>query len=154
LSAPALLHAREQFSLLANASFDAAWPLFGAHKERVWAPDWQPVFLWPEKPHDQEGMAFKVAHENRTAIWVNTCFDREAKRIQYVYVIPDVVVTVITLKLTPLRDSTAVEVVYERTALAESANDTVRDMSASDRVAGYEWSQQINAYLAQKATII
>jgi hypothetical protein len=59
-------------------------------------------------------------------------------------------VTVITLKLEPNGDSTNVEVVYERTALAEAANDIVRDMAASDRVAGKEWSQQINTYLGQR----
>ena len=144
---PALLHTREQFSLAANASFDVAWPLFGADKERAWAADWQPVFLWPEKPFDQEGMVFKVAHGERSAVWVNTAFDRTARRIQYVYVIPDVVVTVITLKLKPARRATHIDVVYERTALAVSANDIVRDMAARDRVADKEWSQQINAHL-------
>lgn len=149
MSPPVLLHTREQFSLLAHAPFDTAWPLFGAHKERAWAEDWHPVFLWPEQPFDQEGMVFEVAHDRGSAVWVNTCFDRAARRIQYVYVIPDVVVTVITLKVTPARESTAVEVVYERTALAAKANDIVKEMAGRDRVAGKEWSQQINAHLAK-----
>ena len=59
-------------------------------------------------------------------------------------------VTVITLKLEPNGDSTNVEVVYERTALAEAANKIVRDMAAGDRVAGKEWSEQINTYLRQR----
>src|ERR1700689_1682923 len=100
MSAALLLHTREQFSLFANAPFEIAWPLFGADKERAWAPDWDPVFLWPEKSLDQEGMVFMVSHGEKNAVWVNTAFDRAAKRIQYVYLIPDVVVTVITLKLT------------------------------------------------------
>jgi hypothetical protein len=149
LSTAALLHTRERFSLTACASFDVAWPLFGADKERAWAPDWQPVFLWPERPFDREGMVFQVRHGDRSAVWVNTAFDRAARRIQYVYVIPDVVVTVITLKLMPARGSTNIDVVYERTALAEAANDIVRDMAARDRVAGKEWSQQINGYLGR-----
>lgn len=149
MSSVVLLHTREQFSLQANAPFEVAWPLFGAHKERVWAPGWEPVFLWPEKPLDQQGMVFRVRHGDRSAVWVNTAFDRAARRIQYIYVIPDVVATVITLELMPDRGSTNIDVVYERTALAEGANDTVRDMAARDRFAGMEWSQQINSYLAQ-----
>jgi hypothetical protein len=149
LSTPALLHTREQFSFTANAPFDVAWPLFGADKERAWAPDWEPAFLWPEKPFDQEGMVFNVRHEERTAIWVNTAFDRAAGRIQYVYVIAEVVATVITLELMPARDSTTVDVVYERTSLAGAANDIVRGMAARDRVAGKEWNQQINSHLGQ-----
>jgi hypothetical protein len=149
MSAPTLLHTREQFSLVANAPFEIAWPLFGAEKERAWAPDWEPDFLWPEKAFDQEGMVFTVRHEGRNSVWVNTAFDPMARRIQYVYVIPDVVVTVITLMLTPERRSTTIDVVYERTALADSANEIVRAMAARDRVAGKEWSQQINAHLSQ-----
>ncbi len=142
-----VLHTREQFALIANAPFERAWPLFGAHKERDWAPGWNPSFVWPENPVDREGMVFKAGHGDKTAIWVNTVFDETLRRIQYVYLIPDVLVTVITLKFEPYGDSTNVEVVYERTALAAAANDIVRDMAASDRVAGKEWSRQINTYL-------
>lgn len=149
MSTAAPLHTREQFSFTANAPFEVAWPLFGADKERAWAPDWEPVFLWPKKPFDQEGMVFKVALGDRTAVWVNTAFDPVARRIQYVYVIPDVVVTVITLELMPIRDSTTIDVVYERTSLTGAANDIVTAMAARDRVAGKEWSQQINSHLGQ-----
>jgi hypothetical protein len=148
MSAAALLHTREQFSLVANAPFPIAWPLFGANNERAWAPDWEPLFLWPEKAFDQEGMVFRVGHGQKTATWVNTAFDRMARRIQYVYVIPDVVVTVITLKLTPNRRSTTVDVVYERTALADAANEVVKDMAARDRIAGPDWSRQISGSLS------
>jgi hypothetical protein len=149
MTVPPLLHTREQFSLTANAPFEVAWPLFGADRERAWAPDWDPVFLWPEKALDQEGMVFKVRHGEKTAVWVNTAFDLIERRIQYVYMISGVVVTVITLELTPDKHSTAIDVVYERTALAAAANDIVKDMAARDRVAGAEWSRQINAYLSQ-----
>jgi hypothetical protein len=145
-----VLHTREQFALIANAPFEHAWPLFGAHRERDWAPDWNPSFVWPEKPVDREGMVFEVGHGDKTAIWVNTVFDQTARRIQYVYLIPNMLVTVITLKLEPNADSTNIEVVYERTALAEAANEIVRDMAAGDRVAGKEWSEQINTYLRQR----
>lgn len=149
MSATMPLHTREQFSLVANAPFEMAWPLFGADKERAWAPDWQPLFLWPEKPFDQEGMVFMVGQGDKNAVWVNTAFDRMEGRIQYVYVIPDVVVSVISLRLTPGEDSTRVDVVYERTALTAAANETVKGMAMGDRIAGEEWSRQINTYLSQ-----
>ncbi len=145
-----LLRTREQFALVADAPFEVTWPLFGADKERLWAPDWDPIFVWPEKAEDREGMVFKIRHQDQTAVWVNTALNRSERRIQYVYVIPDALVTVITLELTPIGHSTSVEVVYERTALAESANAIVKDMAASDRVAGKQWSQQINAHLRQR----
>jgi hypothetical protein len=148
MSAPPL-HTCEQFSLIANAPIEIAWPLFGADQERAWAADWEPVFLWPQKALDQEGMVFIVRHGEKTAVWVNTAFDSVGRRIQYVYVIPDVVVTLITLKLMPNGRSTAVDVVYERTALTDAANELVKNMAAADRVAGKQWEQQINGYLGQ-----
>ena len=149
MSGSGLLHTREQFSLVANAPFEIAWPLFGADRERAWAPDWEPVFLWPEKAFDKEGMVFIIRQGTKNAVWVNTVFDPTAKRIQYVYIIPDVVVTVITLPLTPAMETTSIDVVYERTALVAAANEIVKDMAMRDRVAGSDWSRQINAHLSQ-----
>jgi hypothetical protein len=143
------LHTCEQFAFTADAPFDVAWPLFGADKERAWAPDWHPVFVWPVNAIDQEGMVFKVSHGDKTAVWVNTAFDRAAGRIQYVYVLPDVVATVVTVQLAPLAQSTRVAVTYSRTALEEAANERVREMATRDRVAGREWDLQINTYLRQ-----
>jgi hypothetical protein len=141
------VHTREQFEFIANAPVDVAWPLFGAEGERAWAPDWHPKFVWPASATDQEGMVFKVAHGERTAVWVNTAFDRAANRIQYVYVIPDIVVTVITLNLREIAQSTHVAVIYERTALAAAADEVVSQMAAGDGAAGAQWGRQINDYL-------
>ena len=149
MSGSGLLHTREQFSLVANAPFEIAWPLFGADRERAWAPDWEPVFLWPEKAFDKEGMVFIIRQGTKNAVWVNTVFDPTAKRIQYVYIIPEVVVTVITLLLTPAMETTGIDVVYERTALVAAANEIVKDMAMRDRVAGSDWSRQINTHLSQ-----
>jgi hypothetical protein len=145
------LHTREQFDFIAHAPLHVAWPLFGADAERAWAPGWDPAFIWPAKAIDQEGMVFKIAHGERTAVWVNTAFDRASNRIQYVYVIPDIVITVISLRLVALRDSTRVEVTYERTALGDAAHDLVRAMAERDKAAGEEWSRQIGSHLRAQA---
>ncbi len=141
------VHTREQFEFFADAPLDAAWPLFGAVAEQDWAPDWHPAVIWPATATDEEGMVFEVTQGGHTAVWVNTALDRAASRIQYVYVIPDLVVTVITLKLTQTGPSTHVAVTYERTALADAAGEAVGQMAARDKVAGPEWARQINNYL-------
>jgi len=138
---------REQFEFIADAPLDIAWPLFGANAERAWAPDWHPAFIWPATATDEEGMVFKVAQGDHIAVWVNTALDRAASRIQYVYVIPDLVVTVITLNLKETGPSTHVAVIYERTALADAAGDLVGQMAARDKMAGPEWARQINHHL-------
>jgi len=141
------VHTREQFEFIADAPLDVAWPLFGADAERAWAPDWDPIFIWPGAAADQEGMVFKVGQGDHTAVWVNTALDRAANRIQYVYVIPDLVVTVITLRLSRSGPATHVAVTYERTALADAAGEAVNQMAGRDKMAGPEWAQQINQYL-------
>jgi len=145
-----LAHTHEVFHFTARAPIESVFPLFGADKERLWAPDWKPAFVWPAPTEDRQGMVFKVAHGDRSAIWVNTVLDSSANKVQYVYVIPDVVVTVITLSLKSDAASTDVAVTYDRTALTPDANELVNTMASHDRKAGPEWGQQINSYLKTK----
>ena len=142
------LHTSEQFTFVANASMAEVFPLFGADRERVWAPGWNPRFVWPSTPGDRQGMVFEVPHRGKTATWVNTVFDPTAGQVQYVYVLPEVVSTVITLNLQPTNGGTRVVVQYERTSLSADADAVVKGMAEQDRAAGPEWGSQINAYLA------
>ena len=142
------LHTREEFAFTVDLPVDRALPLFAAYRERDWAPDWQPEFVWPAPAVDREGMVFSVAHGDKTAIWVNTALDPLARRVQYVYVIPEVVATVISIALTPRERGTHVSVRYERTALAVQANSIVEGMAVHDRSAGPIWAHQIEQYLA------
>jgi len=144
---PGCLHVHNEFAFVANAPIDVAAPLFGAEKERVWAPGWDPEFVWPANAIDQEGMVFTRAHGEKTAVWVNTSFDLSSNRIQYVYFVPGTLVTVITIKLAPVRNATRVTVAYDRTALDVSANGLVQEMAERDADAGPEWEGQINGYL-------
>ena len=130
-------------------------PLFGADKERAWAPGWNPSFIWPAEPRDQPGMVFTIAHGPATAVWVNTRYDLAGGRFQYVCVIPDLVATVITLKLKEEDKSlTHVSVQYDRTALSLAARERVEQMAFQDAHAGAAWSTQINLYLAHDPHVI
>ena len=143
-------HTEEKFAITANAPMEQVAPLFGADKEQGWAPHWEPQFVHPSPVSDQEGMVFTVAHQHFRAVWVNTAFDLKNGRIQYVYTIPDALVTVITLNLTPQGQQTRVEVEYDRTALSAEADGHVRHMAEGDRKSGPEWEQQVNQFLAGK----
>jgi hypothetical protein len=143
-------HTEEKFAFTANAPIAQVAPLFGADKERVWAPHWDPQFVYPLPAADREGMVFTVAHDHLHAAWVNTAFDLKNGRVQYVYMIPDLLVTVITLNLKPEANQTHVEVEYDRTALSPEADDHVRHMAKQDRESGPEWEKQINTYLGKR----
>jgi hypothetical protein len=147
-SGNSLVHTEETFAFTANAPMEKVAPLFGADKERVWAPKWNPQFVYPLPVSDEKGMVFTVAHDHLQAVWVNTLFDVKNGKFQYVYVIPDALLTVINLKLTPQGDKTLVEVQYDRTALSPEAESHVRHMAEGDRKSGPEWEKQINDYLA------
>lgn len=140
-------HTEEKFSFTARAPMNLVAPLFGADRERVWAPHWDPQFVHPLPATDREGMVFTVAHDHLRAAWVNTAFDLKNGHVQYVYVIPDLLVTVITLNLHADANQTHVEVEYDRTALSSEADDHVRHLAKQDRESGPEWEKQINGYL-------
>jgi hypothetical protein len=150
VSEPAqLAHISSAFSFTVNASLREAAPLFGPEGERVWAGDeWNPQFIFPSPPRDIEGAVFIVQHGEYTAVWVNTIFDLEAGRMQYVYVLADLLVTTIDVHLHPLdAQHTKINVTYARTALGPEANEHVAAMSQHDRNQGPEWESKINAYL-------
>ena len=142
------VHSDEHFSFTARAPMDQVAPLFGADRERVWAPHWNPEFIRPNPATDVPGMVFTVAHHDFTSVWVNTAFDLQNGRVQYVYTIPDHMVTVITLNLKPEgQQTTRVDVEYERTSLRPEADAHVQEMANQDRRSGPEWEKQINSYL-------
>ena len=92
-------------------------------------------------------MVFTVAHGDYTAVWVSTLFEPRAGHCQYVYVIPDVVVSVIALQWNPQGADTHVTVKYDRTALSAAANPIVHAMAEHDAKAGPEWQEQLQNYL-------
>jgi hypothetical protein len=141
-------HTEERFAFTANGPMEKVAPLFGADRERAWAPGWNPKFIHPTPEADEAGMVFTIAHDHFKATWVNTLFDLKAGRVQYVYVIPDAIVTVIDLTLSPQGSQTKVEVQYDRTALSPEADAHVRHMAEGDRQSGPDWEQQVNGYLA------
>jgi hypothetical protein len=140
-------HRRRTFEFLAEAPLSEVAPLFGAHRERVWAPDWDPRFIWPAPAEDCPGMVFTVSGARGTAVWINTCFELQNGRVQYAYVLENAMTALITLSLSSRGEHTHVAVSYERTALQPRADTWVTRMADQDARAGDEWSAQINAYL-------
>ena len=149
-AAEALLHTDETFEFRVEAPPRAAFELFGAEREREWAPGWSPRFFWPAPAQDRAGMVFAVEHAGQSAIWVNSAFDPDAGHVQYVYVLPAVVATLIDIRVAPEGAGTRVQVRYERTALSEGAQERVAHLAAHDRSAGPEWSHHIAQALAAR----
>ena len=145
-------HTVKELSFLANAPIDQVAPLMGADRERAWSREWAPQFVYPSPAADVEGMVFSVSHDHMTSTWVNTEFDLKSGRVQYVFLIPEAMVTVITIQLSPAGERTKVDVRYDRTALSPEADEHVRRMGDPDPQAADWWSKRINGYLARQKT--
>jgi hypothetical protein len=145
-----LLHLNTSFDFLVHAPLAKAAPLFGPEGERAWAgKQWNPEFIHPQPARDVQSAVFTIQHGPIKAVWVNTLFDLDAGRFQYVYFLPETMVTVIDVHLTSNgHNSTKVNVVYTRTALTADGNKHVTAMSQADKTAGKEWEQSINESLA------
>ena len=146
-----LLHLTASFDLAVHASYAVAAPLFGPEGERSWAgKDWDPQFIHPLPAADVEGAVFTIQHGPIHATWVNTLRDVEGRHFQYVYFIPELMVTIIDVRFNPVSvDSTAVHVLYTRTALTPEGNEHVTAMNQDDKTAGKEWQDAIDEYLTR-----
>jgi len=144
-----LLHTSTSFDLTVHASYAKTAPLFGPEGERAWAgKHWNPVFMHPQPAADVEGAVFTIQHGNLKAVWVTSAFDADARHFQYVYFLPDLMVTVIDVRFKPEgASSTAVHVVYTRTALTPEGNEHLTAMSQGDSTAGKEWQKAIDEHL-------
>jgi hypothetical protein len=143
-------HVRNSFEFVIRTPLVRAAILFGPDGERCWAgPDWNPEFLYPQPGEDIEGAVFTIQRAGYTSVWVNTVFDAEAGRMQYVAFTPETLVTTVEVRLTAADVSnTKVEVTYARTALDPAANDEVEALGARDRESGPEWQRAIESFLA------
>ena len=145
-------HTHNEFTFVAQAAYEQVFPLFGAWEEKKWAVGWEPQFVYPTQPSDRPGMVFTVTHGGTKSVWTNTAFDATGGHVQYVYVIHDIVVTLIDIHLTKAGgNGTKVSVVYERTALSPEANDRVAHLAKGDAKSGPEWEQAMNGYLSKAA---
>ncbi|MGO9318920.1 MAG: hypothetical protein ACLPXT_15310 [Terracidiphilus sp.] len=144
------LHIRNAFSLVVNASYEATAPLFGPLGERGWlGEEWNPILVYPQPAKDVEGSVFTVSRGLYHSVWVNTLFDTDQRHFQYVYFVPDRMMTVVDVRFKPTgANSTRVDVVFTRTAITAKGNELVTEVSESDKSAAERWRLKIDNYLA------
>jgi hypothetical protein len=149
---PQILRTQTAFELTVPLPYAETAPLFGPEGERVWAgKHWNPQFLYPQTPHDEQGAVFTIQHGPVTATWVNTLFDLDARHFIYAYFMPGIMVTTIDVRFTPENETaTQVHVVYTRTALTPEGNDHVTTFTAIDKSAAHDWQEAIDACIAAR----
>jgi hypothetical protein len=147
------MHVETTFKVVVHAPYAEAAELFGPEGERAWAgKHWDPQFLHPMPGRDEEGAVFTIKHGSLKAVWVVAQHDVDARHFQYVYFIPDVMVTTIDVWFESLdQKTTQVAVTYARTAISPDGEAHVKAMSEGDQTAGKDWQESIDKYLASRA---
>jgi hypothetical protein len=145
-------HAETNFDVTVHAPYAETAVMFGPEGERPWAgKHWDPQFLYPAPGRDEEGAVFTIQHGPLKAVWVTARHDLEARHFQYVYFLPDLLVTTIDVRFEPVDGKTTrVHVTYVRTAVSTEGDAHVAEMSEGDRKAGKDWQKAIDAYLMKK----
>lgn len=140
------------FDLLVRLPLAQAAALFGPEGERAWAGnDWKPEFIYPQPARDELGAVFSISHGQHRSIWVTTAFDLDARHFQYVYFMPDILVTTIDVRFNVIGpELSGVHVSYTRTALTPAGNEHVAALAAGDSTAGREWQEALDDYLRQR----
>lgn len=145
------MHTQTTFDVLVHAPYSKAAILFSPEGERAWAgKHWDPQYLHNPAPgQDNEGSVFTIAHRGGfKAVWVTTQRDLEARHFEYVYFIPDIMVTTIDVRFQVIdAGTTRATVTYARTAISPEGDQHVKAMTEGDQAAGKEWQAAIDEYL-------
>ena len=145
------VHRRTEFTFEMNASFETVVPLFGAHKERLWAEGWNPEFVHPYPANDEAGAVF-TTRTGHSSVWINTIYDLKLGHIQYACFATEGMVTLIDIQVQGLSGaSTRAIVAYERTALRPDASEYVNRQADSDAAKGPEWEAAMKNYLHNRS---
>ena len=149
-SPPENAHVKNSFTFEIAAPMKRVAPLFAPEAERSWAGDhWNPVFAYPQPGRDIEGAVFTTKRGPLTTIWVNTIFNVESGRMQYVAIVPDKFAMIVDVQVSAVAATrTAVKVTYTRTALDPQFNAHVRDLGDQDKLSAPDWQHSIESALA------
>ena len=145
------LHVSNTFAFDVTEPLQQVAPLFGAHRERVWAEGWEPQFVYPQPAADQPGSVFQVSHGAHKSTWITSIFDPEKGHIQYAYFVPEAMAVLIDIHLSVAPHSgTHVEVRYDRTALSPELNEHIRHQGEQDAKSAEEWRTSIEGYFERR----
>jgi hypothetical protein len=150
MTAFAAKHVERTHTIHLSARPSEVFPLFDPLGERLWAPGWEPQFLYPAAEHPEAGAIFVTPqHSGPTVIWAITALDHQGRRIEYLRVTPEEQLARIVITCAGLPDGTTeARVTYAYTALAERGNAFIEgytDEYHRERLAG--WEQAINHFL-------
>lgn len=138
-------------SITINASIDRTFPLFGAWEEKKWAPEWNPVPIFPLDMKLLKGSIFKTQSHvpgEDSVIWLVTRYDRVNHQLEYVITGSDRVVIISIVCKSMGKGITSANISYILTGLTPHGNHTSRHILEKLFVTDLkDWQSAINGYL-------
>ena len=90
------MHTETTFDVVVHVPYHETAARFTPEGERRWAgKHWDPSYLYRMPGLDNRGAVFTINHGNLKAVWLVAERDLDARHFQYVYFIPDVMVTTV-----------------------------------------------------------
>jgi hypothetical protein len=149
-------HVTRTGSILLHGRIGEVFPLFGPVREAEWAHGWAITILHAETDLlEEEGAVFTThLHDDLPTIWLITCYEPAAHRIEYARLTPKSRATMVKIRCEAAGDQTRAQVTYAITGLNEHGNQYVREFTESAYTSMMQhWEHAINHRLTTGETL-
>ncbi|MGH9702350.1 MAG: hypothetical protein ACRD4K_03150 [Candidatus Acidiferrales bacterium] len=150
----AILHEERTFTINVAEAPETVFPLFGPVCEGVWAPGWQPAFLYPRNGGTEEGSVFTTrGPHGGEAIWILSEYDAQRRELQYIQVIPGVLVAELQIHVQEgTNQISQVRVLHRWTTLSPTGESLLARHLEEFAEQGPHWEKAIHMALSQGRT--
>jgi hypothetical protein len=144
-------HIARTTTIRLSAPPSQVFPLFAPLGEKLWAPEWNPVMIYPSAGSPETNAVFTTQdHEGPPTVWIIVQFDPTQLQVTYVRVAPHSHVATIAVHCVGEgAETTAAKVSYTFTGLTEHGNAYI-DTFSEDYYRAWiqQWEVAINHYLS------
>jgi hypothetical protein len=124
-------HVTRSGSLVLPLPLTEAFPLFTAEGERGWVPGWEPQYLHPPRPSNDQGTVFRTDHGGEETFWIVLRYEPSRGVAEYGRFTPGSRLGTVSVECTELELSrTRVQVTYALTAISDEGRDALAKMGA------------------------
>lgn len=144
------IRVRHTYRQSLQASADRVFPLLCPVREAEWIPGWMPKRVISASGVAEPDAIFETNVEGRVATWLITRHDPQARIVEMVQCVPELVMIQLWIEVVPGRDDACTcDVTYQYTALSPEGERYVHDRDGTwyRDVFMREWESLMNDFL-------
>ena len=132
-----------------NGTVEEIMPLYCPVREVDWCEGWNPKVVYSNSGLVEKDCIFITSHGDDNFVWVVTDYDIEKGHVEMVYLIPNVLVTKLEIRLTPIsKEITKAEITYSKTSLVEIGEKVLEKFTKEEYdIMMDSWEKAMNHYL-------